>query len=197
MQDRDTQYRAIAFDCLGDQQEGVNRTDWKRRPRYNLDSDGGVDEVVGTPTSHEGQILHSQRQRTNLFGKRPKGTNRKRWRLKCHKLALLGQGPVDTPDPELSKEGRPLMPEPLVQLQVEEMNARYKISDLQLAETKAPDQLREASAKITQICSTDGKALVPDKGTPRGQDIEAKTDPPDWVVRSFAEVTKQVTNEGS
>ena len=33
MQEPDTQYEAMAFDCMGDQQEGVNRTDWKRRPR--------------------------------------------------------------------------------------------------------------------------------------------------------------------
>ena len=189
MQEPDTQYRAIAFDCLGDQQEGLNRTDWKRRPRYNLDSEGGFHEVVGTPTSHKGQNIHSL-QRTNLFGKRPKGTDRKRWRLKCHKLALLGQGPVDTPDRELSEEIRPLMPEPLVQLQVEEMNARYKISELQLAETKALDEFQEASAKLTQIYSTDGQDVVPNEGTPTGPNLKAKTEPADWMVRSFAEVTK-------
>ena len=190
MQEPDTQYRTIAFNCLGDQQEGVNRTDWKRRPRYNLDSEGGFDEVIGTPTSHKGQNVHSPRQSSNLFGKRLKGTDRKRWRLKCHKLALLGQGPADTPDPELSEESRPLMPEPLVQLQVEEMNARYKISELQLAETKALDQFQEALAKITQVCSTYDQSVVPDKGTPTGLDIKAKTDPTGWMVRSFAEVTK-------
>ena len=96
MQEPDTQYRAIAFDCLTDQQEGVNRTDWKRRPWYNLDSERGFDEDIGTPTSHKEQNIHSPRQRTPLFGKRPKGTDRKRWRLKCHKLAPLGQGPVDS-----------------------------------------------------------------------------------------------------
>ena len=82
------------------------------------------------------------------------------------------------------------MPEPLVQLQVEETNARYKISELQLAETKALDQFQEASAKLTQICSADGQSVVPDKGTSTGPDIRAKTDPPAWMVRSFAEVTK-------
>ena len=92
----------VALDRLGDQQEGVNRTDWKRRPRCNLDSEGGFDEVVTTSTSHKGQNIHSPRQSTNQFGKRPKGTDRKRWRLKCHRLALLGQGHLDTPDPELS-----------------------------------------------------------------------------------------------
>ena len=66
------------------------------------------------------------------------------WRLKCHKLALLRQGPVDTPDPELSEESRPLMPKPLVRLQIQKMNARHKISELQLAETKALDQFQEA-----------------------------------------------------
>ena len=94
-----------------------SQADWKRRPRSTLDSEVG---------SRKGQNIHSPRQRTNLFGKRPKGTDRKQWRPKCDKLALPGQGPVDTPDPELSEESRPLMPEPLVQLQVEEMNARYK-----------------------------------------------------------------------
>ena len=49
---------------------------------------------------------------------------------------------MDTPDPELSDGGFPLMPEPLVQLQVEEMNARYKISELQLAKTEALDSFR-------------------------------------------------------
>ena len=142
MQEADTQYRAIVFEFLGDQQEGVNPTDWKRRPSYNLDSERGVHVVIGTLTSHKGQNLHSPRQSSNLFGKGPKGTDHKRWRLKCHKLALLGQGPVDTPDPELAEERRPLMRVPLVQLQVEEMNARYKISELQLAETKAPDQFQ-------------------------------------------------------
>ena len=82
------------------------------------------------------------------------------------------------------------MPEPLVQLQIEEMNARYRISELQLAETKVLDQFQEASAKLTQICSTDGQVVVPDRGTSRGPDIKAKTDPPAWMVRSFAEVTK-------
>ena len=72
MQEPDTQYRAIAFHCLGDQQEGVNCTDWKRGPGYNLDSEGGFYEVIGTPKS--------------------KGTDRKRWRLKCHKLAILRKG---------------------------------------------------------------------------------------------------------
>ena len=83
------------------------------------------------------------------------------------------------------------MPEPLVQLQVEEMKARYKISQLQLAETKALDQFHEASAQLTQICSTDYQGVVPDKGTPTQPDIKAKADPPAWMVRSFAEVTKQ------
>ena len=137
-QEADTQYRAIAFDCLGDQQKSVNLTDWKCRPRDILDSEGGFDGVIGTLTSHKGQNLHSP-QRTNLFGKTPKSKNHKRWRIKCHRLALLEQGPVATPDPELSRESPPLMLEPLVQLQVEEMNARYKISELQLAETKALD----------------------------------------------------------
>ena len=81
------------------------------------------------------------------------------------------------------------MPEPLVQLQVEEMNARFRISELQVAETKALDQLQEASAELTQTCSTDGWGVVSDKGTPTGPDIKAKTDPPAWMVRSFAEVT--------
>ena len=190
VQEPDTHYRAIAFDCLGDQQEGVNRTDWKRRPRYNLDSEAGFDEVIGTLTSRKGQNIHSRRQSANLFDKRPKGTNRKRWRLRCHKLALLGQGHVDTPDPELSEESRPLMPEPSVQLQVEEMNARYKISESQLAESMALDQFQEASAKLTQICTTDGQGVVPDEGTATGPDIKVKTDPPDWIVQSFADVTK-------
>ena len=70
------------------------------------------------------------------------------------------------------------MPQPLVQLQIEEMNACYKISELQLAETKALDQSQEASAKLTQICSTDGQGVVPDKGTPRGPDLKAKTNSP-------------------
>ena len=190
MQEPDTQYRAIAFDYLGDQQEGVNCTDWKRRPRYNLDSEEGFDEVIGTPTSRKGQNIHSPRQSTNLFGKRPKGTDRKQWRLQCHKVALLKQGPVDTLDPGLSEESRPLVPEPLVQLPAPEMNARYKISELQLAETKAPDQFQEASAKLTQVCSTDGQGVVPDKGTPTGPDLRAKTDPPAWMARSFAEPSK-------
>ena len=137
MQEPDTQYQAIAFNSLGDQQEGMNRTDWKRRPRYNLDSERACDEVIRTLTSQRGQNVHSPRQCTNLFQKRPKGMDGKRWRLKCHKSALLGQGPVATPDPELSEESCPLMPEPLVLLQVEEMNTRYKITGLQLAETRA------------------------------------------------------------
>ena len=91
MQESDTQYRPIAFGCLGDQQEGVNRTDWKHRPEYNLDSEGGFDEVIGTPTSQRGQKIHPPLNSANQFGKRPKGTDRKQWRLKCHKLALLGQ----------------------------------------------------------------------------------------------------------
>ena len=190
MQEPDTQYRAIAFDCLGDQQEGVSCTALKRRPRYNLDSEGGFDRVIETLTSHKGQNIHSPRQRTNLFGKRPKGTDRNWWRVKCYKLAFLGQGPVDTPDPELSEESCPLMLDPLVQLQVAEMNAQHGISELQLAETKALDQFQEASAKLTQICSTDGQGVVPDKGAPTGPDIKAKTDPPAWMVCSFAEVTK-------
>ena len=57
---------------------------------------------------------------------------------------------MDPPDPEFSEESRPLMPEPLVHLQVEEMNTRYKISELQLPETKALDQFQEASAGLTQ-----------------------------------------------
>ena len=148
MQEPDTQYRAVAFDCLGDQQEGLNSTDWKSRPGYNLDSEEGFDEVILTPTSHKGQNIHSPRQCTNLFGKRPKGTDRKRWRLKCHRLALLGQGPVDTPDPELSEESGPLMPKPLGQLQIEEMHACYKISELQLAETKAWTSFRRPQRNL-------------------------------------------------
>ena len=70
------------------------------------------------------------------------------------------------------------------------MNARYKISELQLAETKAVDQFQEASAKLTQICSTDDQGVAPDKGTTIGPDIESKTEGPPWMVRSFAEVTK-------
>ena len=160
----DTQYRA-----MGDQQEGVNGTDWKRSPGYNLYSEGGFDEVIGTPTYHKGENILSPRQCTNLFGKRPEGTDRKRWRLRCHKLALLGQGPVDAPDPQLSEESRPIMLEPLVQLQVEEMNARYKISELQIAETKALDQFQEASAKPTQIWSTDGRGVVPHRTRHQGE----------------------------
>ena len=45
MQEAGTQYRAIAFDCLGDQHESVNRPDWKHHPRYNLDSRGWSDDV--------------------------------------------------------------------------------------------------------------------------------------------------------
>ena len=190
MQEPDTQYRAIAFNCFGDQQDGVNPTNWKRRPRYNLDSAGGFHEVIGTPTSHKGQDILSPRQSSNLFVKRPKGTDRKRWRLKCHRLALLRQGPVDTPDPDMAEDSRSLMPERLVQLQVEEMNACYKSSELQLAETKALYQFQEASAKLTQISSTDVQDVVPDQGTSTGPDIKAKTDPPAWMLCSFAEVTK-------
>ena len=80
------------------------------------------------------------------------------------------------------------MPKPLVQLQAEEMNARYKISEL--AQTKALDQFQEASAKLTQICSTDGQSVVPDKGTSTEPDMQARTYRPAWMVRSFAEVTK-------
>ena len=97
---------------------------------------------------------------------------------------------MDTPDPELSEESRPLIPEPLVQLQVEEMNACYKISELQLAETKALDQFQEASAKLTQICSTDGQDVVPNEGTPTGAALKAETKPPDWSICSFAQLTK-------
>ena len=157
---------------------------------YNLDPEEGCEELIGTPTSHKGQNIHSLWHKTNQFGKRPKGTDRKRWRLKCHKLALLGQGRVDIPDPELSEESRPLMPEPFVQVHVEEMNTHYTISELQRAETKALDQFPDASAKLTQICSTDGQGVVPDQGTSTGPDIKAKTDPAAWMVRSFAEVTK-------
>ena len=82
------------------------------------------------------------------------------------------------------------MPELLVQLQVGEMNTRYKISELHLAQTKALDQFQKASAKLTGICSTDGQDVVPDKGTPTGPDIKPKTDPPAWMVGSSAEVTK-------
>ena len=74
MQEPDTQYRAIAFDCFGEQQEGVNRINWKRRPKYILDSEGRFDEVIGTLTSQKGQNIHSA-QRTNLFGKSVKGTD--------------------------------------------------------------------------------------------------------------------------
>ena len=168
----------------------MNRTEWKRRPEYNLDSEGGFDGDIGTPTSKKGQNIHSPRQRTNLFGKSPKGTDPKQWRLMCQKLALIGQGHLDTPDPELAEVSRPLMPEPLVLLQVQEMNARYKMSELQLAETKALDKFQEASAKLTQMCSTDGQGVVLDEGTSTGPDIKAKTDPPAWMVCSFAEVTK-------
>ena len=180
MQEPDTQYRTVAFDCLSDQQEGMNRTDWKRCPGYNLDSERGFDDIFGTPTSHKGQNIPSLRQRTNLFGKRHKGTDRKRWRLNCHKLALLGKGP----------RSRPLMREPLVQLPFQEINARYKISELQLAEPKALHQVQEAPAELTQICSTDSQRVVPDKDTSTGPDIEAKTDPPAWMVCSFTAVTK-------
>ena len=48
---------------------------------------------------------------------------------------------MDLPDAELSEESLPVMPEPLIKLQVDEMNARYKIIRLQLAETKALDQV--------------------------------------------------------
>ena len=53
---------------------------------------------------------------------------------------------MDTPHPELAEERRPLVPEPLVQLPAEEMNARNKISELQLAETMALDEFQKASA---------------------------------------------------
>ena len=82
------------------------------------------------------------------------------------------------------------MPEPLIQFQDDEMNERYKINELQLAETKDLDQFQEASAKLTQICSTDGQVVVSGKDTPTGPDLKAKTDAPAWMVRSFAEVTK-------
>ena len=124
MKEPHTLYRVRAFDCLADQQEGVNRPDWKRHPRYTLDTERGFEKVFGTPRTHRFLNIHSPRQRTNLFGKKPKGADSKRCRPKCHKLELVGQGPFDTIDPELSEESRPLMPEPLVQLQVEEVNAR-------------------------------------------------------------------------
>ena len=57
MHEPDTQYRVVAFDCLRDHQEGVNRTDWKPRCRYNLGSEGGFDDVIGFPTSHKGRII--------------------------------------------------------------------------------------------------------------------------------------------
>ena len=82
------------------------------------------------------------------------------------------------------------MPKPLDQLRVEEMNAGYKFSELQLAETRSLDQFQEASAKLPQICPTDGQGVVPGKGTRTGPEIKAKTDPPAWVVCSFAEVTQ-------
>ena len=81
---------------------------------------------------------------------------------------------MDTPDPELSEESRPLTPEPLLKLQIEEMNARYKISELLQTETKALDQFQEASAKLTQICSPDGQGVVPDKGAPQDQTSRQK-----------------------
>ena len=61
---------------------------------------------------------------------------------------------------------------------------------MQLAEIEALDQFQEASAKLTPICATDGWGVVPDKSTPTGQVIQAKTDPPAWMVRSFTKVTK-------
>ena len=82
------------------------------------------------------------------------------------------------------------MPEPLVQLQVEEINAPYEISQLQVAETKVLDQFQEASVKLTRICTTHGQGVVLDKDTPTGPDLKAKTDRPALVVRFFAEVTK-------
>ena len=66
MQESDTQHRAITFDCFGDQQEGVNRTDWMHHPRYNLDSEEGFDEVIGTLRSHKEQIMHCRRPSSNL-----------------------------------------------------------------------------------------------------------------------------------
>ena len=99
----------------------------------------GSTSLLGLRRPTAGKNIHPLANSANQFGKRPKGTHRKQWRLRCHKVALLGQGPVDTPDPELAGESRPLMPEPMVQLQVEEMNARYEIGELQLAETKALD----------------------------------------------------------
>ena len=57
MQKPDTECRAIAFDCLGDHQKDVNPDYWKRRPGYNLDSEGGFQEVIGAPTSHKGQNI--------------------------------------------------------------------------------------------------------------------------------------------
>ena len=82
------------------------------------------------------------------------------------------------------------MLEPLVQLQVEEMIACYKISELQLAEANALDKFQEASAKLTQVCTTDVQGLIPDEGTPTETDVKAKTEPPAWMVRSFANLTK-------
>ena len=82
------------------------------------------------------------------------------------------------------------MLEPFVQLQVEGRIARYKISKLQLAKTEALNQFQEASAKLTQICSTDGQGVVSNKSTPTGAESKAKTDPLAWMVRSFAEPTK-------
>ena len=67
---------------------------------------------------------------------------------------------MDTPDPELSEERQSLLPKPLGQLQVEDMNARCKISELQIAETKVLDQFPEASAKDIKICSPDGQDVV-------------------------------------
>ena len=47
MWETDTQYWAIAFDCFGDQQEGVSCTGWQFRPRYDLDSEGGFQRLLG------------------------------------------------------------------------------------------------------------------------------------------------------
>ena len=82
------QYRAIRFNALGIEQEGLSQTSWK--------------QPLGDPDFKE--VLHPGAWRPEGttaapgLGKRPAGMKRRNWNVLALKRAKEGYGPPDSPD---------------------------------------------------------------------------------------------------
>ena len=85
------QYRAVRFDALGSEQEGLKQTCWKQPS-----GDHDLKEVL-----HQGAWLPEGTTAAPGLGKRPVGMKRRNWNVLALKRAKEGCGPLNSPDIDL------------------------------------------------------------------------------------------------